>query len=168
MEPEDLITYCGGYGGSCSNFIGYPHRRHLARVFAEWVDASGCQHWMPEQVKDFDYREFRKGLDYFGSEDSPPTCHRCCRAGDGCPDCPVRLCCRERGLDICADCADFPCDKLTPKWVDQLSEYRTLGKEEWLRKQVRMAEQGYEAHTGKYYRFCAEQAPPDADSADDE
>ena len=165
MEPDDLITYCGGYGGSCAGFVGYPHQKHLARIFAEWLDASGCEHWMPESVKEFDYHEFRKGLDYFSSEESPPRCHKCCKGGDGNPECAVRICCREKRLSICADCSDFPCDKLRPEWLAQLKEYREVGRTEWLRKRVRMAEHGYELHTGKYYRFYAEQTPPGDDVA---
>ncbi len=162
MKPEDLITYCGVYGGTCETYVGYPHRRQLARIFAELLDAGGYEHWMPAQAKEFDYGEFRKGLEFFSSEDNPESnCHNCCKGGGGNPTCTVRLCCQEKHIEICSDCTDFPCDKLTSDGIARLSEYRELGKEEWLRRQVQMAEQGYELHTRKYYRIHAERTPPD-------
>lgn len=41
-----------------------------------------------------------------------------CRKGDGCVfyrgRCETLACARERGLDFCSDCADFPCARLQP------------------------------------------------------
>lgn len=44
-----------------------------------------------------------------------------------CRECPIRLCCIERGYANCAHCPDLPCDKLTqapPGTVERLQEMR--------------------------------------------
>jgi hypothetical protein len=39
------------------------------------------------------------------------TC-QLCQGGCGNPDCRIRICARERGLRLCAECADYPCQML--------------------------------------------------------
>jgi len=161
MKPEDSITYCGLYDGTCARWREYSAFRDLAAVLAEWVDAQGFQHWMPEAVKEFDYAEFRRALDFISREDTWLVCQRCCKGGDGRPDCPIRKCCQRRGLDICFDCGEFPCDKVKDdtRMMERAKEYREFGKEEWLRQQVGKAKQGFELHTEKYYRIWAKAHP---------
>jgi len=101
MKLEDLITCCGGYGGACARWCGYPAFRELAAVLAEWVDAQGYHHWMPGEVREFDYTEFRKALAFFSRKDTWLVCWKCCQGGDGRPDCEVRNCCKDHGVDVC-------------------------------------------------------------------
>ena len=157
MKPEDLITYCGVYGGTCARWCEYTVFRDIATIFAEWVDAQGYQHWMPGWVKEFDYTEFRKALDFFSKKDSWLVCWKCCKGGDGRPDCEIRKCCENHGLDVCFDCDEFPCDKVKEdtKMIERAKEYKKLGKDEWLLQEVEKAERGFELHTGKYYQIWA-------------
>jgi hypothetical protein len=154
MAEQDLVTYCGVYGGTCARWHEYPHFRNLARTLLEWVDAQGYQHWMPDNVKDFSYDEFRKGLAFFAADDSWIVCHKCCRAGDANPECGIRNCCREKGLDLCQDCPDFPCEiARASRWAMAAKEEMDgLGREQWSISQVRKARDGFELHTGKFYR----------------
>ena len=164
MVDKDLMTYCGVYGGTCAYYIGRTVLRETASQLSELADALGFQYWMPERVKDFDYREFHKGLAFLSDPESWFVCIKCCRDGYGRPDCPMRNCCRERGLDICFDCEEFPCKKI--KWdaraLERAEEYKKLGKDEWWRAQEEKANQGFEHHTGKYYRMRAGKNPPDS------
>ena len=114
VSPEDLICYCGYYGGSCAIWCEYPHFRKLADLLAEWVDSMGCGYWMPGYIKDFDYNEFRKGLEYFGREKDGLICTKCCKGGEGNPFCKIRECCKEKELEVCFDCDVFPCEKTAP------------------------------------------------------
>ena len=160
VKPEDLITYCGLYGGYCSGWCENTIRVDIAASLAELVDASGCHHWMPTEIEDFNYFEFRKGLDFF-REDPRVICRRCCKGGDGYLDCEIRKCCEERGLDVCFECSEFPCSKVEGNtgMIDRAKEYKELGKDEWLRRQIAKAKQGYEHHTGKYYRLWVGKDP---------
>jgi len=60
-----------------------------------------------------DYDEFLKGVGWLSSQTKPCAG---CRFGGGWswwPDCPVRDCCIEKGLDFCYQCDKSPCDRLT-------------------------------------------------------
>ncbi len=37
MKPEDLITYCGVYGGACARWKGYKAFRNMVSALAEWL-----------------------------------------------------------------------------------------------------------------------------------
>ncbi len=154
MTDQDLVTYCGLYGGACARWCEYPYFRDLAKALLEWLDAQGYQHWMPGYAREFKYDEFRKGLAFFAADDSWIVCHECCRGGGGNPECAIRKCCREKGLDLCQDCSEFPCETArTFRWTVAAKEAMDrLGKEEWLRREVLKAREGFELHTGKYYR----------------
>ena len=131
MNPEDLITCCGFYGGS-ERFSDYTFFRDLATNLAEIVDAHGFHYWMPKSVKEFDYEEFRKGLDFFSKKESWLVCKRCCEG----KACKITECCQSHGLKICFDCHEFPCDKISglkhvaKQMRDNYEEYKRLGKDE--------------------------------------
>lgn len=162
MKSEDLITYCGVYGGTCARWCENTIFRDFASTFAEWVDAQGYQYWMPTEVKEFDYTEFRKALDFFSKKDTWLVCWKCCKGGDGRPDCEIRNCCEERGLDLCFDCSEFPCDRVegNAKMIERAKDYKKLGKDEWLRQQGKKAEKNFELHTEKYYLIWAKKYLP--------
>lgn len=162
MRQGDLITYCGAYAGSCARWFGYTEFRDLVAVLTEWVDAQGYQYWLPHETQEFDYSEFRKGLEFFSREDNWLVCHRCCKGGDGNPDCEIRKCCRERELELCFDCDEFPCAKTGEDlaMVEQARQYEILDTPEWLRLQIERADRGFEIHTKKYYQINVTEKPP--------
>lgn len=64
-----------------------------------------------------------------------------CRNGGGPPDCTIRICARERGLELCSSCEDLDgCDRF--EWLgehsrevkENLKKIRGLSKEEYLKK----------------------------------
>jgi len=117
MKPEDLITYCGLYGGTCARWHEYAAFRDTAATLAEWLDAQGYQYWMPTEVKEFDYTEFRKALDFFSKKDTWLVCTNCCKGDDGNPNCEIRKCCRESGLEYALSAVNSPVikSKVIPK-----------------------------------------------------
>jgi hypothetical protein len=132
-------------------------------MVSEIADSHGFQYWMPGAVKDFDYTEFRKGLAFFSDAESWLVCRGSCKSGDGRPDCPMRNCCREKKIDICFDCTEFPCEKTgrNEGMLIRAREYKKLGKDKWQQTQDKKAKQGLELHTGKSYRIRAEKNPPE-------
>lgn len=122
---------------------------------------------MPGAVKEFDYAEFRKGLDFFSSDDTWLVCRKCCRGGDGAPQCHIRDCCRQRGVDMCFECGDFPCATVKDHsaLMERAKRYRELGRDACLREQEELASQAYEHHTGKCYQCNATR--PDGDGRTD-
>ncbi len=155
MGAERLITYCGLYGGCCARYKGYQPLRQAAEIVAEVCDAHGFHHWMPQVVTEFDYEEFRKGLEFLRRDDTWFVCPTCCKGGGGGPPDCVRKCCREHGVELCFECGDFPCARVAEDqaMLARAEEYRRLGREEWLRRQILAAESGYEHHTKWRYRI---------------
>ena len=167
MEKEDLMTYCGGYCRECSLFTEYQALREAAALIGELIDVHGLQNWipgswLPEAENKFDFAEFRKGLAFFSDPESWHVCRKTCKDGGGFPECPIRICCRERGLDLCFDCGDFPCEKVKgyPNMIKRGGEYKKLGRDEWLREQEKKASQGYELFADKYYQVRTGKNPP--------
>ncbi|MBM3475883.1 MAG: DUF3795 domain-containing protein [Armatimonadetes bacterium] len=155
MGPERLITYCGLYGGCCARYKGYRAFRQAAEIVAEICDAHGFHYWMPHVVSEFSYEEFRKGVEFFRRDDTWFTCEGCCKGGGGGPPGCVRACCKERGVEVCFECADFPCERVAEDtaMLARAEEYRRLGREEWLSRQVERADRGFEHHTRWCYRI---------------
>lgn len=170
MDNKNLSTYCGGYCGECALFPEFTALRESAALLSELIGIHGLQNWiprawLPEAENRFDFAEFRKGLDFFSDPDSWFICRKCCKDGGGLPECLMRKCCQERGLDICFDCADFPCSKVewNPNMIKRDTEYKKLGKDRWLREQEKKAKQGFELFADKYYRVWAGENPPGPD-----
>jgi len=161
VEPEscaELLAYCGGYCGCCARSLMHTAFREAAALLAEIVDSHGFQFWMPLEVKEFDYAEFKKGLDFFSREDTWLVCREGCKGGRGGPPDCVRDCCKEHGVDVCFECEEFPCDKVKGRteMMERAKEYKRLGRDEWLRREDEKARRGFEGHTGKYYQIRVE------------
>ena len=74
-----------------------------------------------------------------------------------CPaDCPTLTCSREKGVDFCFECPDFPCEKLNPaadradKLPHNLKVYHScrmkkMGLQKWLEEDARIS-------TARYYK----------------
>jgi hypothetical protein len=76
-----------------------------------------------------DYPAFERMLGYFANA----KCHGC-RVG-GClhTDCPVHACVKEKNVDFCHQCPDFPCNKLDEQpWL----------KTKWEKNNLRLREIG--------------------------
>jgi hypothetical protein len=169
MDNEDLMTYCGGYCGECALFSGFTALRETASVLSELVDIHGLQNWipqawLPEAENKFDFTEFRKGLAFFSNAESFLVCRKCCKEGGGFHECLMRKCCQERGIDICFDCGDFPCNKVEwhPRMIKRADAYKKLGKDKWLRQEEKKANKGFELYANKYYQVRVKESPPDS------
>lgn len=83
---------------------------------------------------------------HFICEFNEEPCSGCGR--DERTDCEFIRCCREHGVELCAFCAEFPCEMITnfsrDEWphhidaVNNLSRIREAGIEAWLAEQHRL------------------------------
>jgi len=153
-EAKELVTYCGSFCGGCGMYKG----RIIAMVAQEFKElTAGYADWLPKAVNlDFNYDDFIKGLEYFSQENSSCYCQESCKQGGGAP-CKIRPCAQEKGIEICYECKDFPCDKFAwiieryPGFREEQERFKKLGFEGWLRFHGERAEKGYANATGKYY-----------------
>jgi hypothetical protein len=156
-KAKKLIGYCGEYCGECGMYKGRIYAM-VAQEFLEIIKAAGYPDWLPKVVKlDFNFEEFLKGIEYFSKEDNiGPYCQKPCKEGGGAP-CKIRPCAKERRIEICFECEDFPCEHFSwmlEKHPDRLEDYerfKKLGLEGWIRFHVERAEKGYASATRRYY-----------------
>ena len=155
-ESKKLICYCGAYCGECGMYRGRVYAK-LAQEFLRIIEASDYPDWLPKFFKlDFNFDEFLKGVEYFSKKDTGPYCQEPCKEGGG-PPCKIRPCARERGIEICYECKDFPCEHFSwilEKYSDKLKDYerfKKLGLKGWIRFHADRAEKGYACTTRKYY-----------------
>lgn len=155
MNVENLYTYCGVSCSTCARYYENMLLVKLAKALAELVDAHGFQEWMPAEVREFDYKEFRKGLAFLADKKSWLVCRKTCKEGAGRPDCEIRRCCEARGLSLCFECEDFPCEKVVgnEELMKRAKSFMELGKKAWLNLLSRKIERNYEHHTGKSYEI---------------
>jgi len=71
-----------------------------------------------------------------------------CRAGGGPPFCQIRHCARERALDLCSQCPDFPCPRIEalgaiyPILIADNRRLQAVGLAQWLDEQEDRARRG--------------------------
>ncbi len=89
------IGSCGIWCGSC--VVGNGTLREMSRTYEKMVVDHGLEEWGP---KDFDFKEFIKGL---GSLKNLPACPGC-QKGGGRPACELRGCVSDKGVEDCSQC----------------------------------------------------------------
>jgi len=135
------VTYCGLYCGLCASRRRIPQQ---AQTLRETLRREGYdQGYFDIPGLHEVFASFWQGLNVLATSSCPG-----CRAGGGYPDCPIRLCARERGVTVCAECQDYPCQRL-----DMLRHYPTLrtdndrlrqiGLERWIEEQEERARCGF-------------------------
>jgi len=155
-EAKNLVTYCGGFCGACGMYKGRIWAM-VAQDFKEIIEVTGFAEWVPKFEKiDFNFSDFLKGLEYFANERTGPYCKFPCKEGGGAP-CKVRPCAKERGIEICFECKDFPCEhfawilKNHPDKLEDCKRFKKIGLEGWIKFNLERAEKGYASGTHKYY-----------------
>jgi hypothetical protein len=59
-----------------------------------------------------------------------------CKDGGGNPGCAIRICAKDKEVDVCALCEEYPCDKISafrgyPEMIQDNELIRTQGMEAW-------------------------------------
>lgn len=133
------MCYCGLY---CENCAVKAKVEPAARVlYAEMKKACFEEiiHLIPDGKE---FWGFLKGMAEGGSCLS-------CREGSGYPDCPIRLCAQEKGIDMCASCQDHPCKhfddmlKAYPGIIVDNTLLRERGLDEWAKLQDERRARGF-------------------------
>ena len=92
---KDQIGYCGIWCGSC--VAGNGVLQELTKKYDEIITNYDLEQWAP---KDFDFKEFAKGLK---SIQNMPLCPGCLKGG-GRDDCEIRACAIAKNLEDCSEC----------------------------------------------------------------
>jgi len=135
-----LLGYCGLYCGLCAHRNRIPQRAKLLR---DALHEEGWDSWYKydASIKDT-FPVFWEFLDGLAKTDCT------CRTGGGPPDCKIRTCTKERGVDACPFCAEYPCDMiedLAEHYVTAIQDGRRLrkiGLKAWVSEQEERARRG--------------------------
>jgi hypothetical protein len=96
---ERYICYCGLYCENC----GVKARIHpAAKVLYDKMRTCGFEDVMPMLPGGDGFWTFLKSMVENGMCTS-------CREGGGDPGCAVRICAKEKGVEVCAFCKEYPC-----------------------------------------------------------
>lgn len=137
-KPLDLsyVTYCGLYCKLCGEAGRIP------KQCAQLLDSLIAEDW--EDFGDKDLMEKLRKLSKRGSNGFG------CRSGAcGDPSCKIRKCAKERMMDVCSSCKDYPCDKMKglakkePTLVADGTRQKEIGLAKWVEEQEERCKTGF-------------------------
>lgn len=138
MEYSEILKILAPCGLNCRKCMAYEkgdiknHALEMKALLGKNFDvyAERFSSFLPAFQN---YPQFKELLDFFGSGDC-----KGCRSGE-CkyPACNVIKCHREKAVDFCFQCKEFPCDN--PGFDEHL-------KKRWIKMNSRMKEIGVEAY----------------------
>ena len=99
---REYICYCGLYCGNCAVKVKV---EPASKILYEEMRKAGFEdviNFFPDGDK---FWSFLKGMAVDG------VCISC-KAGSGNPACPIRKCAKEKGIEMCALCENYPCEHL--------------------------------------------------------
>jgi hypothetical protein len=137
MDYADVLLHLAPCGLSCRKCMANVDGPIRANSSALQQSLRGFER-MAERFAGFmpvlaNYPAFAEVLEFFAQADC-----RGCRSGN-CKffDCSVMSCHKEKGVDFCFQCDEFPCDK---------TNFHPDLRARWLKTQTRMKEIGVEAY----------------------
>ena len=150
MANLKYVTYCGLYCKHCVNFTRIPQQ---AKALFNTMKREGFEFFGPYQSPEFnDFWKHLKKLTRL-DEENPG-----CRGGEGCgdPNCKIRICAREKNIDICVYCDEYPCDKFDflvkqyPALLGDGQKLKEMGIDDWLVEQEERCKRSYCFSEGRY------------------
>ena len=114
-----MVTYCGLYCDLCSQRARIPER---AQSLKDILTKEGFEFWSKGMAGSEEFWEFLGNL-----SDMDKSCPGC-RQGGGNPGCDLRKCAKEKGVEVCCFCNEFPCERIN----DFSKVYPTVIAEQWM------------------------------------
>ena len=135
MEYNEILAFLAPCGLSCRKCLAYSegeirtHSSELQKLLGNFdIYAERFSAFLPVFKN---YPDFKKLLTYFTKAD----CHGC-RKGTGIySNCGVVTCYKEKGVDFCFQCEEFPCEKtnfdphLHRRWIEMNNRMKEIGVE---------------------------------------
>jgi len=139
-ERLKYITYCGVYCELCSARGRIPKQ---AAALRETMAKEGWGHFGNEIENFKQFWEFLTNL-----SDKSKACPGC-RAGGGPPFCGIRKCAQKKGVELCADCEEFPCHRIEGlakgyiNLIPDMKRMKEIGFDKWFEEQQERAKTGF-------------------------
>lgn len=135
-----LVTYCGLYCDLCGQRARIAPQADALR---ESMAKEGYEFWGKEIAGFTDFWRFLTNL-----ADPEKACPGC-RQDGGPPFCTIRKCAREKGLELCVDCEEYPCRRIHaiaegyPTLLSESKRIKKIGIDAWIEEQKQRAETGF-------------------------
>lgn len=138
LEKKHHISFCGSYCHLCDWHTG-----GIRKTFGEALhlfDDLGLERVLADGV---DSKGFRRGLESLMRSSICPGCKaEAPTRKPGEDRCQIRQCCFGKGLNLCSECGDFPCETLKTNpgvikfyCLENLACIRDQGIEHWIDKE---------------------------------
>ncbi len=137
-EKRRYLSFCGSYCHTCDWFTG--RIRKVSRAALDMIEEyDGFQKLFAGRV---DTNNLLLGLKLLAQSGICSGCKAeiATRAEDD--RCQIRQCCSQKGLDLCSECSEFPCEVLANNpgvikfhCLENLREIREKGLQRWIDRQ---------------------------------
>jgi hypothetical protein len=135
VTADEILKKLAPCGLSCGKCFAFAegeiasHARELIGCLGNFdVYAERFSEFLPELK---DYPAFKRLLTHFAE----PDCTGCRTGACKYPNCGVAACYKEKGVDFCFQCDEFPCDKtnfdphLQKRWIEMNNRMKEIGPE---------------------------------------
>jgi len=140
MSYLEQVGYCGLYCGLCAQNSRIPE---LSKRLQDTMEKEGYMHW-GQGITNF--KEFWAFLDGLCSSNKK----MCCKMGNcGPPICTIKKCAREKELEVCVYCNEYPCGrilglaKVYPTLLADGKRLKETGIEKWVNEQEDRRQTGF-------------------------
>jgi len=138
LEKKHHISFCGSYCHICDWHTGKIRKTYQSAL--DILDEFGFKRLLVDKV---DVGNLKTGLQILANSSICPGCKAEVHIRKPGEDrCKIRQCCFSKGLDLCNECPDFPCELLKSNpgvikfhCIKNLNEIKEKGIEHWIDKQ---------------------------------
>jgi len=130
------VAYCGLYCGLCAHRNRIPGQAHQLQ---KSLHEEGFDNWYKYTEMKDTFPPFWQFLQKLVDLDCT------CRTGGGPPDCKIRQCAKEKSIEICTQCEEYPCKLIHtlaehyPTIIQDGKRLQKIGLESWVKEQEKRA-----------------------------
>ena len=135
-----LVGYCGLYCELCAHRNRIPQQAHQLQKSLHEEGFDDWYKYAPEMKDAFPpFWQFLQNL---------ATLDCTCRTGGGPPDCKIRRCAKQKGIEICPQCKEYPCTLIQalaehyPTVIQDGKRLQKISLENWVKEQEERAKRG--------------------------
>jgi len=137
-EKKKYVSFCGSYCRTCDWFTG--KIRGTFQSALGMLEEYGFRRLLEGKV---DVENLKEGLSILANTSIDSGCKAEIAKNPEDDRCKIRQCCYQKGLDLCSECTEFPCDLLKSNpgvikfhCIENLMEIKEKGIEYWIDKQL--------------------------------
>ncbi|KPL05809.1 hypothetical protein AMJ71_10835 [candidate division TA06 bacterium SM1_40] len=137
-EKEYLVSYCGSYCHTCDWHTG--RIRKISRAALDMMKLYGG--FRKQLEGKADPEEITRGLEVLSESGICSGCKAELEKDPETDRCAIRQCCAAKGLLLCSECPDFPCEMLATNpgvirfgCLENLRQIGERGIERWIDEQ---------------------------------